>query len=81
MSEQIKAALRLHGVLWTEDLVSDLAAVMDAYSCEWCQVNERNARRNVADAWDVGYQRGLRDAEQDVTHHADNPYAERDAGR
>lgn len=27
-----------------------------------------------ADAWDEGYQRGLRDAEQDVQHGADNPY-------
>lgn len=32
----------------------------------------------LADAWDEGYQRGLRDAEQDVQHGADNPYRETD---
>lgn len=29
-----------------------------------------------AGAWEEGYQRGLRDAEQDLQHGADNPYRE-----
>lgn len=59
---------------WTE-----ITAEVEARVAKRASQFDRWLKQVQADAWDVGYQRGLRDEMLDITHGADNPYREDEA--
>lgn len=65
------ALTALNGALW----------VYAQKSMRWCKRAYREMPQRLAIAWNTGYQRGVADEVNDVTHGADNPYIDGPAMR
>lgn len=55
--------------------------VYNQRTAHWCKRVMREVPQRLAIAWNTGYQRGMSDEINDVTHGADNPYIDGPAMR